>query len=88
MVKRLVCVSLILHSWSIAFTLHRGHSAKSKDMNFYCLLAYPSEIAPFYNSFQTVKGGLEYVVNMLIEHVSPVDGHAAGRKNDTSTCRT
>ena len=88
MVKRLVCVSLILHSWSIAFTLHRGHSAKSKDMNFYCLLAYPSDIAPFYNSFQTVKGGLEYVVNMLIEHVSLVEGNAIGRKNDTSTCHT
>lgn len=57
-------------------------------MIFYCLLAYPSNIASFYNSFQTIKGELEYVVNMLIEHVSPVDGHAAGRKNDTSTCRT
>ena len=57
-------------------------------MNFYCLLAYPSDVAPFYNSFQTVKGGLEYVVNMLIEHVSPVEGNAAGRKNDTSTCHT
>lgn len=88
MVKRLVCVSLILHSWSIAFTLHRGHSAKSKDMNFYCLLAYPSDIAPIYYSFQTVQGGLEYVVNMLIEHVSLVEGHAIGRKNDTSTCHT
>ena len=90
MVKGLVCVSFILISWSVAFTLHGGYQARSKDINFCCLPTSnnPSDIPPFYNSFQTVKGGLEYVVNMLIEHVSLVEGNAIGRKNDTSTCHT